>query len=710
MLTDEEKQAIRLYYQALSEKLPGFRPRAAQRQMLAIIANTFARHQGSTNVVLPAHEGEHIAVVEGPTGVGKSLAYLLAGGVMAKARGKKLIIASATIALQEQLTERDLPFLIENSGLPLTFALAKGRGRYLCPYRLYQLTAVTAQDHLFGFDPSWAVWDKRPDTNELAVLRDMAHAFKQRDWNGDRDTWQASIDDAIWHRVTNDRHGCLKASCPNRAECPFFLARDILETVDIIVANHDLVLADCAMGGGVILPDPAQSFLCIDEAHHLSKKAVNQFAAEHSITQALFWLDKAPDIFAQCEAILRDSLANQHEVNVAVAALKEVFTEWIVILEHEPALTVESDATQTTWLIDKDKLAENYALLIANTALAARTFYTQLAKVAETLGEMRKDKLKASPPVDLVVSELGFLLGRAEQWVAVWDLFKQQPDEHELPLAKWITRRNIGKNDYLFCASPVNAANNLTINVWRRVAGALLTSATLRSLGSFDYLLQQTGLAWLPGVTTVALASPFNFAEQGELYLPDLRASPKDPDAHSREVASWLPRLINAGEPVGTLVLFASKKQMLNVAEQLPDESLRHHILIQGRLSRHVLLERHHQQLRAGKASVLFGLASLAEGLDLPGESCVHVIIAKLPFAMPDDPVGQTLARWIEMRGGDPFTELMVPDVSIKLIQAVGRLIRTEQDYGRVTILDHRLTRRNYGKKLLATLPPFKRL
>ena len=210
-------------------------------------------------------------------------------------------------------------------------------------------------------------------------------------------------------------------------------------------------------------------------------------------------------------------------------------------------------------------------------------------------------------------------------------------------------------------------------------------------------------------MTTVALASPFNFTQQGELYLPELIHSPKNVQEHTREIVDWLPRLIHCGEAVGTLVLFASKKQMQEVAAQLP-ETLKDHLLVQGEMPKHRVLERHDQRLSAGEASIIFGLASFAEGLDLPGNRCVHVIIAKLPFAMPDDPVERTLSRWIEKQGGNPFTELMVPEVSIKLIQAVGRLIRTEQDYGRITVLDHRLTRCHYGKKLLAALPPFKRI
>ena len=153
MLTDLEKNAIRDHYQNIGKNLPGFRPRASQREMIAAVANAFSRtltrEEGGEP---PKREGESIAVIEGPTGVGKSLAYLLAGGIMAQTRGKRLIVSSATVALQEQLVDRDLPFLVEKSGLELTFALAKGRGRYLCPYKLYQLTQSNAQQNLLGFE------------------------------------------------------------------------------------------------------------------------------------------------------------------------------------------------------------------------------------------------------------------------------------------------------------------------------------------------------------------------------------------------------------------------------------------------------------------------------------------------------------------------------------------------------------------------------
>ena len=683
--------------------------------MIAAIANAFSRtltrEEGEE---APKREGESIAVIEGPTGVGKSLAYLLAGGIMAQTRGKRLIVSSATVALQEQLVDRDLPFLVEKSGLELTFALAKGRGRYLCPYKLYQLTQNNAQQNLLGFEAPEVLWDSKPKPEELNLLRDIADKFSALRFNGDRDTWPEKIDDAIWLKVTNDRHGCLKSACPNRPECPFYLARDVLETVDVVVANHDLLLADISMGGGVILPAPENSFYCIDEAHHLPKKALSRFAAEHSWNIAVWTLEKLPQLTGKIAA-LTDKAELANLADEAATSLLDSLHEWQFHLAEEPSLSLGSSENdrrkhnEPTWLWEDGKIPEGLETTVSNTAIAARSLLKHVVGLNDALSAARREKEQDGALIDRLTSEFGLFIARIEQISAVWDLLSTVPIEGEEPLAKWITRRADDKNDYIFNASPISSASHLANSLWRRAAGAVLTSATLQSLGSFNLILRQTGLLWLPETTTLALESPFNFDTQGELYIPPVHASPKDPDAHTAAIVEWLPKLVSPVEAIGTLVLFSSRKQMQDVALRLPDEYLPL-LLVQGELPKAVLLQRHHQAIAEGKASIIFGLDSFAEGLDLPGTACVQVIIAKLPFAMPDNPIEKTQNRWIEQRGGNPFIEITVPEASIKLIQAVGRLIRTEQDYGRVTILDNRVKTQRYGQQLLACLPPFKRI
>lgn len=712
MLTEIEKNAISEHYRNIAHQLPNFRPRSAQKEMIAAIANAFSRtKENETNESNKSIErlGESIVVIEGPTGVGKSLAYLLAGSVMAQTRQKRLIISSATIALQEQLIERDLPFLFSHSGLTLSFALAKGRGRYLCPYKLYQLTQMNAQQTLLGMDTPTVLWDSKPSSDDLTILHHIAKKFADRSFNGDRDTWPETIEDTLWTKITNDRHGCLKNNCPNRPECPFFLARDNLEQVDIIVANHDLLLADLSMGGGVILPAPEQSFYCIDEAHHLAKKALNHFAAEHSWLQAIWTMEKLPSQMTKIGLICRNTDLVKR-IEEAAQALLECLNEWQFHLQDSPELNHHSDDTNTIWLWQDGHIPEELAILVQNTHLNAQSLFKHLNQLNEALSLARQDKEQDNQHIDQLSTELGLFLARAEQITAVWQLMvKTQTNEQEPPLAKWISQSTHDKTDWIFHASPISSATILCNRLWKRCAGALLTSATLQSLGNFNLLLQQTGLIWLPETTTLALQSPFNFAQQGELYIPPLSASPKDSAAHTDAIIEWLPKLISDQAPIGTLVLFTSRKQMQEVALRLPENYLPF-LLIQGEQSKSKLIASHYQAIQNNRPSIIFGLDSFAEGLDLPGNACVHVIIAKLPFSMPDNPIEKTQNRWIEKRGGRPFIEITVPEASLKLIQAVGRLIRTEQDYGRVTILDNRIETQRYGKQLLACLPPFKRI
>ncbi len=711
MLTELEKNAISDHYKAISQNLPGFRPRASQRQMLAMIANAFSRTLSfdPESDERPERQGESIAVIEGPTGVGKSLAYLLAGGIMAQTREKKLIVTSATIALQEQLVYRDLPFVIEKSGLELRFALAKGRGRYLCPYRLYQLTQDHAQDSLLGFE-ELAAWEEKPKEEDLHVLRELADAFASRQFNGDRDTWPINIVDGLWSKVTNDRHGCLKAACPNKPECPFYLARETLDNVDVVVANHDLLLADIGMGGGVILPEPSNSFYCIDEAHHLSKKALKQFAAEHSLNQAQWFLEKLSTLTGRVAAIT-DKAEAANLADEAAMSLLEHLSEWIWHLNETPQLQQQRDDVEPIWLWDQGVVPDGLEILVENTAMSARSLLKNIYTLNDALAAARRDKNQESAVVDKLNGDFGMAVARVEQISAVWDLMSQEPntDSKEPPLAKWISSKRQDKNDFIFFASPISSAAHLANKLWRQAAGAILTSATLQSLGSFDLLMRQTGLMWLPETETHALTSPFNYQQQGELYLPPIQASPKDAMAHTEEVAQWLPKLIGLDDAVGTLVLFTSRKQMQEVALRLPEAYLPH-LLIQGDMPKIELIKQHHANITALQPSIIFGLDSFAEGLDLPGHACVHVIVAKLPFAMPDNPIDKTMNDWISKNGGNPFMEISVPEASIKLVQAVGRLIRTESDHGRVSILDNRIKTAAYGKKILAALPPFKRI
>lgn len=301
------------------------------------------------------------------------------------------------------------------------------------------------------------------------------------------------------------------------------------------------------------------------------------------------------------------------------------------------------------------------------------------------------------------VGELGPLIGRAVMARAALELMCAD-GEASAPVAKWVERTWTpkGNMDFTLNASPVSGAAMLQEKLWTRVGGAAVVSATLAPGGSFEPFVTEAGLSDMT-TRTLDVKSPFDYAKRARLLVMPMRTDPRNHATHTREVTRVMPRLIRSR---GTLVLFASRKQLEEVYEGL-DEALRAIVLRQGALPKAELLRRHRQRIATGQKSVLFGLAAFAEGIDLPGEQCSHVIICKLPFSCVADPIEEAKAEWLEAQGRSAFDDMALPTVGIRLAQAAGRLMRTETDWGMVTVLDRRLGSTAWGRQLLAGLPPF---
>ena len=308
-----------------------------------------------------------------------------------------------------------------------------------------------------------------------------------------------------------------------------------------------------------------------------------------------------------------------------------------------------------------------------------------------------------------MLPELGFTSARLESFRTLWRMMATTDPAEAPPTARWIERTGQADRadmDFLLAASMIAPAGVLRRSLWEVCAGAVVTSATLTALGRFDRLRMTSGLRDDDGTQFLRLASPFDYRSRAELVIPWMTADPRDPSAHTDEVVRLLPEIIDPSR--GTLVLFSAGWQLDTVYQRLPP-TLQTLVLRQGEQPKAVILDTHRERIAAGEGSVIFGLASFTEGVDLPGAQCEHVIIAKIPFSVPDSPVDATYAEWLESRGRNPFMEISVPDASLRLIQACGRLIRSEEDSGRVTILDRRLVTRSYGRSLLDALPPFRR-
>jgi ATP-dependent DNA helicase DinG len=699
ILTESVKQTIQQAYSRWLES-KGLKARYGQRLMIAEVARALGTARG---------EGSAIVAVEAGTGTGKTMAYSVAAIPVAQALDKTLVIATATVALQEQIVFRDLPDLQAHSGLDFTFALAKGRGRYLCLAKLDR--SLAQQD---SFNPSLALYpdelQTRLDGGSMQQLEQMLDQLAAGDWDGDRDQWPEQIPENLWARVTTDHAQCTGRRCPHVRQCSFFKARDNIDKVDVIVTNHDLVLADLALGGGAILPDPADTLYIFDEGHHLPAKARDHFAFSTRLRVADKWLEQSLKLLANAAGDLGAAGNVDRQLELLPGVIGALRQALAAVRPELESLVAASDTT-------RDRAPHHrFESGVVPAALRAQAepLHAGFEELAERLGRVAAVLEEALDDNGAIARELAerwypalsMLRSRADANRELWRLYARDATDEKPPRARWVAsvENAAGAVDLELHCSPILGAGTLSANLWSRCAGAVVTSATLTALGRFDRFIMQSGLP--ADARCAVVPSPFDHASAGVLSVPAMAADPTDPQQHTDMLVRMLPELLDRAE--GSLVLFASRKQMEQVCAALPAD-WQQRILMQDTSSKQELLRRHREIIDGGAGSVLFGLASFAEGVDLPGAYCRHVVIAKIPFAVPDEPVEAALAEWIEQRGGNAFMEIAVPDAALKLVQASGRLLRTETDCGRITLLDRRIVSKQYGRKILDSLPPFRR-
>ncbi|MCL1960892.1 MAG: hypothetical protein FWG56_03750 [Desulfovibrionaceae bacterium] len=517
---------------------------------------------------------------------------------------------------------------------------------------------------------------------------------------GDRDTWPDAIAEADWQAVSTDRQACIGGKCPQFNRCPFYLARQDMQEANLIVANHDLLLAAADMGPGSVLPDLADTMLVLDEAHGLPAKVVEHCASRHSLKGAQVWVKRAVTLAAEATATLRLDHALIEPVATAALTMSERLDAlYAAIGEH-----CRFEDGEAVWRCRHGVLPDRWRRIGVELAQAATTMTQALQAVREAVAAAATNRPALT---QARLSGLGFYLGKLAHVEQTWAWMLRDDALQALPTARWIERHAGAAHaqDYFVCAAPISGAEKLRALLWEHAGAAVLTSATLRAGGRFEPFLEESGLAAYADLGRLDVPSPFDHARCAALHIPWLSAHPREVEAHTREVLGRLPALLQ-NEP-GALVLFASGRQMREVHEGLPDE-FRCRVLMQGQMSRRELIARHRQRVDQGEQSVLFGLASLAEGVDLPGAYCTHVVIAKLPFAVPSTPMEQARREWVERQGRSAFMTLSVPEVGIRLAQAAGRLLRTPEDSGTVTVFDPRLGSTHWGKWLLRGLPPFR--
>ncbi|MEZ8605767.1 MULTISPECIES: ATP-dependent DNA helicase DinG [unclassified Vibrio] len=687
MLTTKIQKSIRTSYQNLQNQLDNFVPRRAQNYLVAEIAKTLCGQY---------HKSNRMIVAEAGTGIGKSLAYLMATIPVAVLNNRKIVISTATVALQEQLVNKDLPLYRRLTDREFSFILAKGRQRYCCSEKLAAACGVDGGQ--------MAMFESKPKKKDIDQLQTMYRSLTQGKWDGDRDSWPKPIDNMIWQMIVSDKHSC-NNSMPTHRDCPFQKARSELDKADVIIANHSLVMADADLGGGVILPEPENSIYIFDEAHHLPHVARDHSSAAASLKGAASWLERLNQSITKLSGLADEKRVHRfrNELQDSVQQLIPTLTQMSKQFDanhFEDGLYRFEHGDLPEWLENESKDLKQL------TQKASQA----VAKIADLIAERVKDGELSAKLAEPALAEIGFYMQRTENLAQVWRLMAEPKREKGAPLARWLELNKESEGDFVVNVSPLEVGWQLDQQIWSRCVGAVLVSATMRALNSFSFFCHQAGISQKAedGVQFLALASPFDYQNQAELIVPAMKYEPQAPQ-FTEYLIEILPKVIE--DKKANLVLFSSYWQMNKVAEALTTDFVKKSwaLQVQGDTSRTEILKKHKKLIDQGKTSVLFGTGSFSEGLDLPGELLENLVITKIPFGVPTSPVEQAHSEYIESRGGNPFMQITVPDASKKLIQSVGRLLRKERDSGKVTILDRRIVTKRYGKSLLDSLPPFKR-
>ena len=681
MLSPELKQQIRSSFDGAKTQLNNFSNRSSQNKMIAEISKTLMGEYPNSNPII---------CVEAPTGTGKTMAYLVSCLPIAKALKKKLIIASANVALQEQILNKDIVEATKYASVDFEFALAKGRSRYVCIRNLINLTEENSNSTELFEDA--LLWDEKPTKNDLDILSEMAESYSSKSWSGEIDDLESPPENSLWQKIACNRFTCNSKNCEFYNDCSFFKARKRASNSDVIIANHDLVLADIINGNNV-LPDVEDCIFIFDEAHHLSQKALSHFSIGGSTEFMKASIRQSQGSIEQIIKITKSKAADSYieKVDESIKDLIELISEL--------------DFKDDTFLFSIKGIPNEITNLTKKLFVIFNSAYNDFCQFKELWEEFVKTNKIDQPTTDNINNIVGQNNQNLSSILSLLSTFNQIQDPEKPPLSNWINQSRLAnkKYNYQLNSAKIDVSTSLKNMIWSKAAGVVLTSATLTALGSFDRLNQQIGLNALDN-QYLRLPSPFDH-KSVEFIVGKIKSSPTNTYEHTQEVAQELIKRIDSQS--ASLVLFASNNQMQEVADLL-EKSVNCELLIQGEYSKKNILERHIQNRKNGKGSIIFGLDSFAEGVDLKGDNLNHVFISKLRFSVPTSPIEMTTQSYLESMNRNAFMEISLPDASLRLIQACGRLIRTETDSGTITIFDNRLITKFYGKLLLKALPEFK--
>lgn len=619
----------------LAQSLPNFEPRANQLVMAQKVGHCLAHGNAL------AGSQANLLAVEAGTGIGKTLAYL----VPAILSGQKMVVSTNTLNLQDQILDKEIPFIKKHIAPTLDALCVKGRQNYLCHYRYHQFLA-NPQLKLFA------------DEDMLRDLADWVEATE----TGDRAELSWLADDAqLWQSISATTSQCLGMHCPDGQYCFINTLRKKAGKAQLLIVNHHLFFSDLALrrfGHAEVLP--RYESVIFDEAHHLENVATRYFGTTFSIYQVL---DLVKDIETSAQADLNGK--DKERITQTARALARQADQFTSIFPKERGRFPLFDFIERADFWEKER----------------QTLFDHLLILIRHLGEV------------LVVAESWQgLLRRTEELV---NSFVTITEEQEANSVYWYERR---EKTVVLSASPIDVAEELNEFLYEQAKSVIFTSATLTTGGNFAYFKDRLGLP--DDLNTMLLDTPFDYKARTRLYIPERSFPEPSNGAFYHQAPERIEQLILAAEG-RTLVLFTSFNSMRKAAEYL-EERLPFPVYVQGQGSKTALL----QQFRQETHSVLLAVASFWEGVDVAGEALSCVIIDKLPFEVPSDPVIMARMERIRQSGKNPFFDFQVPRAILTLRQGVGRLMRTSTDRGVLAILDVRLLTKSYGKLFLKSMPP----
>jgi ATP-dependent DNA helicase DinG len=637
----------------IAARLPHYELRPQQLQMADAVADAIERKQ-------------HL-IVEAGTGVGKSFAYLVPAILAATSgegqegkSGKRVIISTHTISLQEQLISKDLPFL--NSVIPREFSavLVKGRGNYLSKRRLDRAAAHAG-----------TLFNEENAIDQLQTIRQWSRESP----DGSRSDLGFRPLGGVWDEVASDSNNCLGRNCGTYKECFYYRARRRVQHAQILVVNHALFFSDLALRreGASILPD--YDAVVFDEAHTMEGVAGGHLGFSVSSGQVEYVLNKLYNDRTNKGLLVHHKLAQeQQDVMTCRNRATDFFSDVQFWLQERP----NSNGRVRESHIVANELSDS----LANLGVRVRKFGERLDNESD-----RKDLTAASDRLIALADDVDQWCEQSTEGNVYWTESSQ-------------TRR--GHARVALSAAPIDVGQAMQEHLFSVVPSVIMTSATLAvgKPASFDYFRSRVGITQ---TRTLQLGSPFDYRKQVKLVLASGMPDPRETQAYEKATLTMVKRLV-ARSDGHAFVLFTSYQMLRNIAAAmrgwLAEKNLALYSQADG-VPRHQLLER----FKANSRAVLFGTDSFWQGVDVPGDALTNVIITKLPFSVPDQPLLEARLEAIREKGGNPFNEFQLPEAVIKLRQGFGRLIRTARDTGMVAVLDPRVKTKRYGKLFVESLP-----